>query len=371
MCGRVDTRARARHPRALRGVSRVRVSRRRVHLGVLSLSVRVGGCALSTVDTGSAGRWDRWDLYTAAAWKRLRDAVSCRLSLSRDMAAEAADTSVEAATSLRGLPSPPRPGSSRRLLSRAEHSARSVGEYDPLPGEGGSVAVALSVSPSEGENCIGADELVVPPVRCVFARMLEHAVEQPTDVESGLKDGTLSPNEAIIQLQRQISELRAVCSVRKQHAEASHILAAVARVEEVPTNQHQAVVFLAASDIPSQAKYALPMMILSFLLVGFQMLVAVGIITRTIDPSCVTNDQCDGGSFCNIEIGKCFTCGSLCFQTTANNWTVQDGSCPHQMFFGFNASDIHRMCANPNAVTVVSTPKLTDNAVVRPWCDAW
>lgn len=105
----------------------------------------------------------------------------CGLSLSHNMAAEAADTSVEAAPSPRSLPSPPRPGSSRRRFFTAEHSTRSsVGAYDPLPGEGESVAVALSVSPSEGENCIAAErEDVVPPVRCIFGGQLGPRLSSP------------------------------------------------------------------------------------------------------------------------------------------------------------------------------------------------
>lgn len=140
------------------------------------------------------------------------------------------------------------------------------------------------------------------------------------DIEVALKDGTLSHDQALVLMQRQmeakVSKLEA--SLQELQSGVGGPLEAgarslIQRLSEAPPNLHQYTVFLAA-DIKEEAAQTarLPcMMFAGFSMVLVQAAVTVGVLVGTAVPTCTTSDQCDPGLYCHVGgRQRCNYCGS-------------------------------------------------------------
>eukprot|EP01043_Picozoa_sp_COSAG02_P047990 COSAG02_NODE_4662_length_5119_cov_2.425299_2_plen_612_part_00 len=145
------------------------------------------------------------------------------------------------------------------------------------------------------------------------------------DIEAGLKDGSLSSDEAIVLMERQIeakvftkiAQLEARLSGGAGDAGSSFesaVRGLVARLTETPTNFHQSTVFFLAAGAPEDAAMARRAPLLyagSLAMVGLQSATAVGVFYGTTFPSCATSDQCGAGTFCEVGMGhRCEYCGN-------------------------------------------------------------
>eukprot|EP01051_Picozoa_sp_SAG22_P006936 SAG22_NODE_470_length_10142_cov_13.947227_10_plen_456_part_00 len=148
------------------------------------------------------------------------------------------------------------------------------------------------------------------------------------DIEAGLKDGTLTAEQAVVLMEQRTEEkMEAVrAEMRAEIAAAqlgvaetgtalvSAVRGVVARLTETPTNFHQATVHFLATDALEDAAMARRAPLLyagSLAMVLLQSVTALGVLVGTIMPSCATSDQCGAGTFCTVGFPgpRCNYCG--------------------------------------------------------------
>lgn len=199
------------------------------------------------------------------------------------------------------------------------------------------------------------------------------------DIEAGLKDGTLTAEQAVVLMERQIeakvntkiAQLEARLSGGAGDAGSSlesAVRGLVARLTETPTNFHQATVFYLAVDAPEDAAMARWSPLLyagSLAMVGLQSATAVGVLYGTTEPSCATSDQCGAGTWCGVGWeGRCLYCGDDgpiavvhdAIDSELDRWQRIDAG------FG-NLTRVAEICTPP-----YTDPYLT-NTTVASWCE--
>jgi hypothetical protein len=164
------------------------------------------------------------------------------------------------------------------------------------------------------------------------------------------------------------------------------------RRSEVPTNLHQATVFLAASDDPADATWALLLFAGGWLMVLLQCAVVIGVLMGTVTVSCASNAQCDVGTYCRVGLGRCHFCGDViplaievegactCSYDkylesgeTCEEYREDDACTTYNKpddlnFVGFNKTATRMMCADP---TGSLNYREFPSQRVLSWCDAW
>ena len=158
------------------------------------------------------------------------------------------------------------------------------------------------------------------------AEELDAGDETAVDIEAGLKDGTLTAEQAVVLQERQMArmEQRAQAEMAQLEARlraelggqtgiAATVRGIVARLTETPTNFHQATVHFLATDAPEDEAMARRAPLLyagSLAMVLLQSATAAGVWIGTMRASCVSSDQCDEGTFCSVGWrDRCSFCG--------------------------------------------------------------
>ena len=230
-------------------------------------------------------------------------------------------------------------------------------------------------------------------------------------IKAGLRDGTLTGDEAIVLMEEQMELMRAEMQrlaaaqlgavVEGAEGAASPLAAAVrgvvARLTEAPTNFHQATVYFLAAAAPGDEAMARRAPLLyagSLAMVGLQSATAAGVWTGTMLPSCATSDQCGAGTWCTVDWrDRCVYCGgdvpmpretegACTYELTGagGEWTVADAACTTRN----NAYDLNHVGFNRTLVAEVCTLPYTERvgmrqnghkatypgASVASWCEA-
>eukprot|EP01050_Picozoa_sp_SAG11_P034294 SAG11_NODE_12049_length_724_cov_1.404800_1_plen_153_part_01 len=148
----------------------------------------------------------------------------------------------------------------------------------------------------------------------------ENPLHVATDIETGLNDGTMTSEQAIVAMERQLAALQSDLSVRAQSTLDDvapleiAIRAPLARLSEAPPNYHQYLVYECAcsSGLAEDPRPQLLRMVMSaFLMVATQITITISLAITTILPSCANSDQCGAGRYCVIGFacGRCGYCG--------------------------------------------------------------
>eukprot|EP01045_Picozoa_sp_COSAG04_P019284 COSAG04_NODE_1860_length_5374_cov_3.470142_3_plen_172_part_00 len=111
-------------------------------------------------------------------------------------------------------------------------------------------------------------------------------------------------------------------------------------------------------------------------MVCFQCVTVWAVLMGAVVPSCVTQDQCRGGSFCRQEEGEwvCDWCGEevpLMPETDAVTGDVLNDP-DDARFTGFNMTAVRELCANPRPAESTDGAKMAvsyTTAEVMSWCD--
>ena len=202
------------------------------------------------------------------------------------------------------------------------------------------------------------------------------------DIEAGLRDGTLTSDEAIVLMEEQlkgqmdakIAQLRAELSGGGGDSGLDSIVRGlVARLTETPTNFHQATVFFLAADAPEDAAMARRAPLLyavSLAMVVLQSETAGGVFAGTMIPSCATSDQCGAGTWCNVGMeDRCRFCGDegpLGYGIGNLTRVAEACALPYT-----DQSGVKQWIDEETGETRVETwPFLSTNTTVASWCEA-
>lgn len=222
----------------------------------------------------------------------------------------------------------------------------------------------------------------------------EDSVER-VDIEAAVKDGSLSVEQGLGQMQRQLerqfADLERRLSANGSCDTTSLISRMLARHTEAPSNQHQVAAFCMASSDPALARQARRLLVWSYAIVLLQTVATIGVFAGVFQPACQTSDQCNPGSFCRADAGRCEYCGEAdmlemetegtCTLSGATRssieLTVEDDGCdtyndPHDPnFVDWNRTAVDILCNDPTSSLINRAPELFTPAVTRSWCDAW
>jgi hypothetical protein len=213
-----------------------------------------------------------------------------------------------------------------------------------------------------------------------------------TDIETAFRNGTLTAEQGVVQMHKQLDAKSAEIDEKlaaleaKLAAAAAPLASAVrsvfAHLSEAPTNWHQGTIHFANTTAPEDAamRAKAPLFLLgSMMIVLGQCVVATGVLHGTFEPSCSTSDQCRLGSFCEIsENHRCKFCGKECplpEQVNADGTTLNNYRADR--FVGYNLTAVKEVCADPSAVadeyafSVNSrgTPYTERMATTISWCE--
>lgn len=227
---------------------------------------------------------------------------------------------------------------------------------------------------------------------------------EAVNIEAGLKDGSISPEDAVLLMQEQLrqmvskkqvvamlGELRAELGGPAAPAEAA-IRTVVAQLTEAPTNWHQGVLYGLVTRDPQDVElrqWAPLGYAVSWIIVFMQSAVAVGLFMGTMTPTCATNDHCISGMYCRVDWPHCDFCGNrvplameiegVCAfsgeDSSLGLLTVEDATCTtlnnpmDPNFAGFNSTGIAAVCDDPRLSTNMATVEMSEN--ILPWCDVW
>ena len=197
------------------------------------------------------------------------------------------------------------------------------------------------------------------------------------DIASGLKDGSISAEEAVPLLE---SQLRAetVAMVEDLRAEIGSggvvVQSTFQKMLERVTGGgapcfHQALVFFAASAKGSKdAEHRWKALCGSTLMVLGQCMVVVGVAMGSEKPSCSTNDQCQDGMYCTITgRQRCDYCGYVPLPNTLQTFDPTTG------ITGPNATVIEDECAVPTDHIKAGEHGegiLLSASQIGSWCDS-
>ena len=200
-------------------------------------------------------------------------------------------------------------------------------------------------------------------------------LEQRTDnvdIEAALKDGTLTAEQAVVQMAAEERQLRAEMQEQMAQLEArlgtgdsgspftAAVRGVVARLTETPTNFHQATVYFLATDAPEDAAMARRAPLLYFgslAMVLLQSATAVGVLMGTMFPSCATSEQCGAGTWCMVGMkNRCDFCG----------WGIYS---PVGDDIG-NLTLVAEVCTLPYTEAVNEGGDVMPNTTAASWCEA-
>eukprot|EP01043_Picozoa_sp_COSAG02_P016893 COSAG02_NODE_753_length_17610_cov_23.119753_17_plen_480_part_00 len=214
--------------------------------------------------------------------------------------------------------------------------------------------------------------------------VFEAAAGSSMGIKAGLRDGTLTSDEAIVLMEEQMEarekQLRAemdakIAAAQLDAAEGgatliSAVRGVVARLTETPANFHQATVYFLTADAEDEAMARRAPLLYagSLAMVGLQSATAVGVFWGTVLPACATSDQCGAGTWCGVGGGgRCNYCGSevpLPLETEGactdggGEFTAADAACTTQNnaadpnHVGFNRTRVAEVCTLPYAERV-------------------
>ena len=207
------------------------------------------------------------------------------------------------------------------------------------------------------------------------------AKDELEDVIAAIQEKSMPPAEAARALRKAIAA--------GAPPERGALGALAGRLSEAPTNMHQVTVFLlttkdavAAAEYP--AYWAPGMLLLGVAVVLVQTLAMVSVLRGTSNVSCLTSDQCGGGSYCFADLKRCIPCGSdaspLATQTNATSGATFNNYWDKR-FAGYNSSEALRVCSSPETaqfyIIDLETPPYLRSELAgvgeeaaRSWCDA-
>ena len=207
----------------------------------------------------------------------------------------------------------------------------------------------------------------------------------PLDIELALADGSLSAEEGLAEMARQLRQIRAEVDARlpRDGSPFEHaVRSAIARIAEAPPNLHQYVAHIASSadEQDAEMKRWLPLAVLgSAALVLMQCMVTSGLYSAAIIPPCATSAQCEAPTYCQVGgNGRCGYCGEshpFPEQLDPTNGETLNLRTYDQDFAGFNATLVRHVCENPDQWPAdVPTEWATDDPTiralrVRSWCE--
>jgi hypothetical protein len=173
----------------------------------------------------------------------------------------------------------------------------------------------------------------------------------------------------MVTLRAEFAELRAELTQAAPGADAIAVF--VAHLSQAPTNWHQSAVHFAALPPEDQdAGWSVTTLLGGIVIVMAQCVVAVGLFSGTLHPSCESNDQCaQKGVYCDVGGNdRCGFCGfrsPLPTQTdpetggTLNNPHAED-------FTGYNTTLVAEVCGDPtDYIAEYWLP-----ARVASWCES-
>eukprot|EP01046_Picozoa_sp_COSAG06_P059018 COSAG06_NODE_12063_length_1427_cov_2.798345_1_plen_291_part_10 len=160
-----------------------------------------------------------------------------------------------------------------------------------------------------------------------------------------------------------------------QDSGSSGLSAMINRLVAANTNWHQCTVYCLTTEAEEDAELRAKAPLLlagSCVIVVLQCATAMAIYVGNFWPACASDDFCQKGEYCNLEITRCARCGAeppLPMQTNAAGETFNYNLDPR--FVGYNSTAAAELCADPVAmigVDALGQPTPYSARTVVAWC---